>query len=105
MVPFNEFVRRGANMKLLQNLLVVIATTGAMASAQAQTPPNPNLGTLDPTVTERTDFRPSGSFLDSFNFAIDATHQMFTGAAATFSPAGVDATQTHVTNLQFQLFD
>jgi hypothetical protein len=97
----------GENMKLLKNLamVIVIAATGAMGAAQAQTSPDPNLGTLTPTVTERTDFFASGSFADTFNFTIDAAHHMFTGSTVTFSPAGVDATQTHVTNLQFELFD
>ena len=93
-------------MNLLKKLLlVVIASTGAMGSAQAQTPPDPNLGTLSPTVTTRTDFLASGSFADLFNFTVDATHHMFTGSTVKWAPTGVDINQTNVTGLQFQLKD
>jgi len=91
-------------MKLLKNLLVVIAATGVMGSAQAQVP-DPNLGALTPTATTRTDFLASGSFADLFNFTVDATHHMFTGSTVKFAPTGVDINQTNVTGLQFQLKD
>ena len=83
-------------MKLLKEVLVVIAATGAMGSVQAQTPGNIfNLGTLDPSVNVKTDAFISGSFLDTFNFTVDAVHHMVTGTT----------TSTNVTNLQFALFD
>ncbi len=83
-------------MKLLKNLLAVIAATGVMGSAQAQTPGNIfNLGTLTPTVTATTDTFASGSFLDTFNFTIGTTHNVFTGTTAS----------SNVANLQFQLLD
>jgi len=83
-------------MKLFKNLLVVIAATGVMGSAQAQTPGNIfNLGTLTPTVTATTDAFASGSFLDTFNFTLDATHHIVTGTTDS----------TNVGNLNFQLLD
>jgi hypothetical protein len=84
-------------MKLLKNLLAVIAATGVMGSAKAQTPGNIfNLGTLSPTVTATTDTTSaSGSFLDTFNFTLDATHHIVTGATDS----------TNVGNLQLGLYD
>jgi hypothetical protein len=83
-------------MKLLKNLLAVIAATGVMGSAQAQTSGNIfNLGTLTPTVTATTDTFASGSFLDTFNFTIGTTHTVFTGTTES----------SNVANLQFQLLD
>jgi hypothetical protein len=93
-------------MNAVSKLLVLTAFAGVMGSAQAQTDGQTfDLGTLSTNVQQQTDFFASGSFLDTFNFTIDAAHQMFTGSAVAFSPTGVDATQTHVTDLQFQLFD
>jgi hypothetical protein len=83
-------------MKLLKEVLVVIAATGAMGSVQAQTPGNVfNLGTLTPSVIATTDAFASGSFLDTFNFTVDAVHHTVTGTTAS----------TNVTNLQLALFD
>jgi hypothetical protein len=83
-------------MKLLKDLLVVIAATGAMGSAQAQIPGNTfDLGTLTPAGTVTTDTFASGSFLDTFIFTISTTNTMFTGATES----------SNVTNLQFQLLD
>ena len=83
-------------MKLLKNLLVVIATAGAMASAQAQTPGNTfNLGTLTPTVTATTDTFASGSFLDTFNFTLDSTNHIVQGTTNS----------TNVSNLTLGLYD
>jgi hypothetical protein len=83
-------------MKLLKNLLVLIAATGVIGSAQAQTPGNTfDLGTLSPTVTTTTDAFASGSFLDTFNFMVDATHYMVTGTTDS----------TNVGNLQLGLYD
>ena len=83
-------------MKLLKEVLVVIAATGAMGSVQAQTPGNIfNLGTLDPSVQVKTDAFISGSFLDTFNFTVDAVNHMVTGTTLS----------TNVANLQLNLFD
>jgi len=83
-------------MKLLKHLLVVIAATGMMGPAQAQTPGNTfDLGTLTPTVTAPTDTFASGSFLDTFNFTLDATHHMVTGTTGS----------SNVGNLQLGLYD
>src|SRR6267143_395187 len=103
--PNSELVRRGENMKLLKDLLVVIAATGVMGSAQAQTtPPDLNLGTLTPTDTIRTDFGVSGtSFADLFTFSIDSTNHIFTGSTTAFAPPGI--TGTSITGLQFVLKD
>ncbi len=91
-------------MKLLKDLLVVIAATGVMGSAQAQTPPNLSLGTLVPDPTIRTDFGASGtSFADLFTFSIDSTNHIFAGSTTPFAPPGV--TGTSITGLQFVLKD
>ncbi len=83
-------------MKLLKNLLVVIAATGAMGSAQAQTSGNIfNLNPLSPTVQATTDTFASGSFLDTFNFTVDSTNHIVTGTTDS----------TNVSNLKLGLFD
>ena len=91
-------------MKLLTNLLVAIAATGVMGSAQAQTPPDLNLGTLIPDPTIRTDFGASGtSFADLFTFSVDSTNHIFSGSTTPFAPSGT--TGTSITGLQFVLKD
>ena len=86
-------------MKLLKNLLVVvIAATGMMGSAQAQTQGQTfNLNTLTPTATVATDtsLASTGSFLDRFNFTLDATHHMVTGTTDS----------TNLGSLQLGLYD
>ena len=83
-------------MKLITNLLVAIAATGVMGSAQAQTPGNTfNLNTLSPTVQATTDTFASGSFLDTFNFTVDSTNHIVTG---TTDSSGVS-------NLKLELFN
>src|SRR5467141_3598315 len=84
-------------MKLLTNLLVAIAATGAMGSAQAQTGSIFDLGTLTPTATVATDTSlvSTGSFLDRFNFTLDATHHMVTGTTDS----------TNLGSLQLGLYD
>jgi len=87
-------------MKLLTNLLVAIAATGAMGSAQAQT----DLGALTPTQSIRTDFGASGtSFADLFTFTVDSSNHIFTGSTTPFAPPGT--TGTSITGLQFVLKD
>ena len=83
-------------MKLLRNVLVVIAATGAMGSVQAQIPGDViDLGTLTPTVTTKIRTFASGSFLDTFNFTIGATNRLYTG----------DTEATNIANLKVQLYD
>ena len=80
-------------MKLLKNLLVVIAATGVMGYAQAQnTIP---LGFLTPPVSVATDSSLTGSFLDTVTFNIDATNHIVQGTTTGSS---------NVSNLTFQLF-
>jgi len=85
-------------MKLLKNLLVVIGVAGAVGSAQAQTPGSIfDLGTLTPTAAVATDTSlvSTGSFLDRFNFTLDATHHMVTGTTDS----------TNLGSLQLGLYD
>ena len=83
-------------MKLLKSLLVVIAATGVMGSAQAQTQGNTfNLLTLSPTVQTTTDTFASGSFLDTFNFTLDSTNHIVQGGTSS----------TNVNNLTLGLYD
>src|SRR5438067_13267365 len=65
-------LRQGEKMNLLRNVLVVIAATGAIGSAQAQN--TFDLGTLDPTVKTRTDIFGAVAFADIFNFTVDASN-------------------------------
>ena len=89
-------------MKLLKNLLVVIAATGMVGSVQAQTPPI-DLGTLDPTVRTGTYMFGAGSFMDVFNFTVGATNQTVTSSTVTLGPDGMP-TLTAVTGLKYELF-
>lgn len=83
-------------MKLLKDVLVVIAATGAMGSVQAQTPGNIfDLGTLTPSTVVKTDAFASGSFLDTFNFTVDASNHIVTGSLESIN----------VANLQLALYD
>jgi len=87
-------------MNLLTKLLVVvmIAATGAMGSAQAQTPSVFDLGLLSPvaiTTDASATVAAAGSFLDTFNFTVDATHHMVTGTTDW----------TNLGNLQLALYD
>jgi len=69
-----------------------------MGSAQAQTPGSIfDLGTLTPTATVATDTSlvSTGSFLDRFNFTLDATHHMVTGTTDS----------TNLGSLQLGLYD
>ena len=82
-------------MKLLKNLLVVIAATTVMGSAQAQTPGSIfDLGILSPTVKVQSDTFTSASFLDTVKFQLDTTNHIVTGTMDS----------TNVSNLTFQLF-
>ena len=83
-------------LKLLKDVLVVIATTGAMGSVQAQVPGNIfNLGTLTPSVISTTDGFASGSFLDTFNFTVDSVNHIVNG----------NTVSNNVANLQLALLD
>src|SRR2546428_11353870 len=91
-------------MKLLKNLLVVIAATGVMGSVQAQTPPV-DLGTLDPTVQTRSQLFGAGSisFMDVFNFTVGATNSNVLSSTVALGPDGTP-NATAVTGLTYQLF-
>lgn len=98
-------------MQKLKKLLVVIAAAGVMVSLQARAIDQTfNLGTLSPTVKERTDFYSASSvslpysFADVFNFTVDANYRTVTGSTVKYAPSGVDARLTNVTNLKFEMF-
>jgi hypothetical protein len=83
-------------MKLLRNLLVVTATTGAMSAVQAQVPGNTfDLGLLTPSIVTTADAFASGSFMDTFNFTVGADHRLVTATTES----------TNVSNLQLALYD
>jgi MYXO-CTERM domain-containing protein len=84
-------------VKLLRNLLVVIAATGMMGSVQAQ------LGTLSPSVQTQTGLVGSGSFADIYNFSIGAEHQGFLGSALGLAADGTP-TLGSISNLTLTLF-
>ena len=85
-------------MKLLKLLLVVvIAATGVIGSARAQTPPGNtfNLGTLTPAGVSQPDSFPSGSFRDTFNFTVDASNHIVTGGVTAASNVNGSLTLWH----------
>jgi hypothetical protein len=90
-------------MNLFKKLLVVvmIAATGMMGSAQAQN--TFNLDTLSPTVQTRTDIFGAGSFADIFNFTVDATHHTVSTSTIQLAPDGT-VSSTSVTGLKLELF-
>jgi hypothetical protein len=92
MVP--ELVTRGVNMKLVKNLLVVIAATTVMGSAQAQS--IFDLSTLTPTVKVASDtiWSLSPSFADTVYFTLDANNHLVTGTMDS----------TNISNLKLELF-
>jgi hypothetical protein len=87
-------------MNLLKNVLVVIAATGAMGSALADTT---NLGTLSPTIHTRSKLVGEGSFADIFNFTVDATNNTVFSRTIGLAADGTPSS-TSVTGLQFELF-
>ena len=89
-------------MTLLKKLLVVIAATGVMESAQAQIP-NPDLGILSPAAKTETGFRTSGSFADIFNFSIGADYHGFLGTAVGLAKDGTEKIGA-ISNLTLTLF-
>lgn len=92
-------------MNLLKKLLVVIASAAAMGSAQA-VDNTFNLGTLSPTLKERTDaFVLTGySFADLFNFTVDANYRTVNASSVKYSPSGIGAQLGDVTDLKLELF-
>jgi len=84
-------------MKLIMFAMASVLAMAGPAMAQV------DLGTLSPTVEQRTGFYSSGSFSDVFNFSIGAENHGFVGIADSFSggnPVGV----THVSNLTLTLY-
>jgi len=92
-------------MNRLKKLLVVIASAGAMGSAQA-VDTTFNLGTPSPTLKERTDvFAQTGySFADLFNFTVDANYRTVNASPVKYSPNGIGAQLGDVTDLKLELF-
>src|SRR2546422_199202 len=88
-------------MKLLKNLLVVIAATGMVGSGHALA--QVNLGTLDPTVQTGTYLFGAGSFMDVFNFTVSSANQTVTSSTVTLGPDGMPSL-TAVTGLKYELF-
>jgi len=88
-------------MKLLKNLLVVIAATGMVGSGHALA--QVNLGTLDPTVTTGTYLFGAGSFMDVFNFTVSSANQTVTSSTVTLGPDSMPSL-TAVTGLKYELF-
>ena len=86
-------------MNLLKNLLVVIAATGALGSAQAQV----NLGTVSPTVQQHTAIFGAGSFADIVNFTVDASHSTVSTSTISLGPDG-SVNSTSFTGLRMELF-
>lgn len=73
-------------MNLFRQLIAVVAAAATMGSVQAQVS---DLGTLSPTVQERTGFFASGgSFADIYNFTIAAEYQTLATSAVSYSPTG-----------------
>ena len=88
-------------MKLLKNLLVVIAATGMVGSGHALA--QVNLGTLDPTVQTGTYLFGAGSFMDVFNFTVSSANQTVTSSTVTLGSDGLPSL-TAVTGLKYELF-
>jgi len=90
-------------MNLLKKLLVAIASAGLMGSVQATTF---EVGTLSPSVYQHTEFYSTSgfSFADLFNFTVGTEYRTVLASAGSYSPDGVNAEQTHVTNLTLQIF-
>jgi hypothetical protein len=86
-------------MNLLRQLIAVVAAAAAMGSVQAQS----DLGTLSPSVEERTGFATSGSFADVFNFSIGAEHNGFLGSSLGLAADGTPTVGT-LSNLTLTLF-
>lgn len=87
-------------MNIFRQLIAVVAAAATMGSVQAQ-----DLGTLSPTTQTQTGFYASGeSFVDIYNFTIDAQYQTLLASAVNFTPSGTDPSMTHVTDLTLTLF-
>jgi hypothetical protein len=88
-------------MKLLKILLVVVAATGVMGSAQAQTVTD--LGTLSSDSQVQTDFFAESSFAEIFNFTVDGSNHTVLASAVGIAPDGTPTVGT-VSNLTLELF-
>lgn len=91
-------------MTLLKKLAVLVAASVAwMGVAQATTY---DAGTVSPSVYQRTDFysESSFSFAHLFNFMVGADYGSVLASAASYTPDGTDATQTHVSNLTLSIY-
>ena len=91
-------------MTLFKKLAVVVAAfAGWMGLAQAATY---DAGTVSPSIYQQTDFysESSFSFADVFNFTVGTEYGTVLTSAASYSPDGVSAEQTHVSNLTLQIY-
>src|SRR5713226_4001686 len=91
-------------MKLLKIILVVVAATGVIGSAQALA--QTNAGTLSPTVLQATSVYSTGiTFAEIYNFTIGTQYQTLLSSAVSYQPAGATAGQDSVSNLTLALYD
>jgi hypothetical protein len=89
-------------MKLLKIILVVVAATGVMGSAQALAQTN----VLSPTALQATNVYSTGiTFAEIYNFTIGAQYQTLLSSAVSYQPAGATAGQDSVSNLTLALYD
>lgn len=90
-------------MKLLEKLLLVIASASLMVSTPA-VGNTYNMGTLSPTAQQQADFYATSSFADIFNFTVGTEYQTVLASAVNYAPDGTGAGQTHVTDLTLTLY-
>lgn len=88
-------------MKKLLKILVMIAATGVMGSAQAQTVTD--LGTLSSDTQVQTNFFAESSFADIFNFTVGGTNHTVLASAVGVAPDGTPTVGT-LSNLTLELF-
>jgi hypothetical protein len=91
-------------MSLLKKVAVMAAASvGWMGVVQATTY---DAGTVSPSVYQQADFysTSSFSFTDVFNFTVGTEYGTVLASAASYSPDGINAEQTHVSNLTLSIF-
>lgn len=91
-------------MSLLKKLAVMVAASaGWVGVVQATTY---DVGTVSPSVYQQADFYSTSSlsFADVFNFTVGAEYGTVLASAASYTPEGLSAEQTHVSNLTLSIF-
>lgn len=93
-------------MSLLKKLAVMAAASvGWMGVVQAATY---DAGTVTPSVYQQADFYSTStsslSFEEVFNFTVGTEYGTVLTSAASYSPDGISAEQTHVSNLTLSIF-